>query len=49
MISHKTGTREPLTYSAGQWPPPARGVEFMTLYYGFLDRAPFGGNEGTSR
>jgi predicted dithiol-disulfide oxidoreductase (DUF899 family) len=35
-----------LTYSAGQWPPPARGVEFMMLYYGFLDRAPFGRNEG---
>jgi Bacterial protein of unknown function (DUF899) len=34
------------TYSAGQWPPPARGMEFMMLYCGFLGRAPFGRNEG---
>ena len=38
-----------LTYSAGQWPPPARGVEFMMLHYGFLDRAPFGRNGGSGR
>jgi len=24
----------------------ARGLEFMMSYYGFLDRAPFGRNEG---
>jgi predicted dithiol-disulfide oxidoreductase (DUF899 family) len=30
-----------LTYST-----TARGLEFMMGYYGFLDRAPFGRNEG---
>ena len=32
-----------LTYST-----TARGLEFMMCYYGFLDRAPFGRNEGDS-
>jgi len=32
-----------LTYST-----TARGLEFMMVYYGFLDRAPLGRNEGNS-
>jgi hypothetical protein len=41
------GTAE--THSAAQWPPPACGVEFMTLYYGFVERTRSAATRGTSR